>query len=247
MKEILHYSHFVFDSREVKKGTVFIALTTGARDGNNFAKIAFQQGAEFLILSREPEFSISKESYMVVPDTLSFITNLARLKFSKMKQSGVKTISLTGSIGKTTAKDFIIYLLKQANKKVFGTEGNFNNHIGLPITILNAPFDLDFLVLEMGMNAPKEISNLVKIADTDLRIITNVSPAHIGNFEEGFYGIFKAKKEILENSTKETILITIPSLAFLEEVKRDFNGKIFLIPSIENYFIKETLESHRIS
>jgi UDP-N-acetylmuramoyl-tripeptide--D-alanyl-D-alanine ligase len=238
-EKILNHSHFVFDSRSVKKGSVFIALTTGARDGNSFAKIAFQTGADFLILSREPDFEIDEDRYIIVDNTLEFLTKLAYLKFEALKKNGVKSIAITGSIGKTTTKDFLIYLLKSSGKKVFGTLGNFNNHIGLPITILNTPFDIDFLVLEMGMNALGEISRLIKIANTDVRIITNISPAHMGNFQEGFYGIFKAKKEILENSTKSTILITIPYLAFLNQIERDFVGKINLTPKLQEYFIKE--------
>ena len=237
-KKILSYSHFVFDSRNVKKGSVFIALTTGARDGNSFAKIAFQMGAEFLILSHEPEFEIEEDKYIVVEDTLEFLTELAFLKFEALRKNGVKSIAITGSIGKTTTKDFLIYLLNTSGKKVFGTQGNFNNHIGLPITILNAPLDIDFLVLEMGMNAPKEISHLINIANTDARIITNISPAHIGNFEEGFYGIFNAKKEILENSSEETRLITNSSLAFLNKIEQDFIGKINLIPKLQEYKVE---------
>ena len=176
--DVIYNSDFTFDSREVGQNSVFIALTTGVQDGNNFAESAFKKGAKFLILSKKPEFEISAEKYIVVQDTLEFITELAK-----------NIINLTGSVGKTTAKDFLVFLLNKAGKKVFGNVGNFNNHIGVPITILNAPKELEFLVLEMGMNHEGEISHLIKIAAGCLRIITNISPAHIGNFKEGLLGI----------------------------------------------------------
>jgi UDP-N-acetylmuramoyl-tripeptide--D-alanyl-D-alanine ligase len=238
MNLLFNKFHFTFNSKEVKNGSVFIALRTGIRDGNDFAEDAFKNGASFLILNRNPNFAIDESQYLVVKDSLSYITELAIKKFASLKEKGVKTISLTGSVGKTTTKNFIIYLLKKAGKKVFGTEGNLNNHIGVPLTILNSPLDIEFLVLEMGMNNPMEISHLIEIAPTDTRIITNISPAHIGNFKEGLYGIFKAKTEILEKSTKESLLITVPNLPFESELERKFNGNICFVRRLEDFEIR---------
>ena len=237
--DVIYNSDFTFDSREVGQNSVFIALTTGVQDGNNFAESAFKKGAKFLILSKKPEFEISAEKYIVVQDTLEFITELAKNKIKEYQKNGVKIINLTGSVGKTTAKDFLVFLLNKAGKKVFGNVGNFNNHIGVPITILNAPKELEFLVLEMGMNHEGEISHLIKIAAGCLRIITNISPAHIGNFKEGLLGIAKAKGEILEESTLETIFIAPESLLFLKEITKNFKGKIKFAYPIENYEIKQ--------
>ena len=191
---------YVFSSLEVDGESIFVALTTGKRNGNEFAEDAFKRGAKFLILSKEPNFKISHEKFILVPDTLEYITNLAKQKFEQLKKKGVKTISLTGSIGKTTTKDFLIFLLALVGKKVYGTSGNFNNHIGVPFAILNAPADIDFLVLEMGMNSIGEIAYLNNIANCDIKIITDISAAHIGNFQNGLEDIAKAKGEILNES-----------------------------------------------
>ena len=237
MKDLMLETGFTFDSREVKKDSIFIALSGGLRDGNDFAKKAFEAGAKFLILSKEPAFQIPKERYIVVQDTLNFITELAKNKFEKLLSGGVKTVALTGSIGKTTTKDFLAFLIKKTGAKVFASKGNFNNHIGVPISILNAPEGIEFLVLEMGMNHPEEISHLIKIAPGNIRIITTVTNAHSGNFADGLFGIAKAKAEILENSNEDTHFITKKDLEFLPEVIKNFKGKINYLPDISGYKI----------
>lgn len=239
MQHLIYNSKFVFNSLEVDTNSVFIALTTGERDGNYFAQDALKRGAKFLILSQHPSFEIPPERFIVVNNTLEFITDLAKKKFLKFKQDGVKTISLTGSIGKTTTKDFIIFLLTQAGKKVYGTVGNFNNHIGVPITILNAPEKIDFLILEMGMNHKGELNYLNEIANSDIKIITDISSAHIGNFKDGIKGIAKSKAEILKSSNEGVIFITKKDLLFLEEVTLNFKGKLKFIPDVLNYKVED--------
>lgn len=238
MNNIIFNSNFTFDSRKVLQDGVFIALSTGVRDGNDFAKDAFNAGANFLILGKEPNFKIPSSQYVVVPDTLQFICDLAKQKFQTLKKNGVKTVSITGSVGKTTTKDLIIYTLKKAGKNVYGTQGNFNNHIGVPITILNTPIESEFLVLEMGMNHLLEIENLVNLADTDIRIITNIEDNHIQNFDEGLLGIAKAKAEILCNSTEKTVFFTRQDLNFLLEVQKSFKGNTFFAYTPSSYEIK---------
>ena len=243
MKNFLHLSNFVFDSRKVKPGSTFVALSTGLKDGGNFAQNAIQNGASFLILYKKPHFSIEQGRYIVVENTLEFITKLAKEKFLEFKKQNVKTVAITGSAGKTTTKDLIKFLLQKAGKKVFATEGNYNNHIGLPLTILNAPLNIEFLILEMGMNNLEEISHLISIAPTDIRIITNIFHAHVGNFNNGIEGIFQAKIEILKNSNENTIFITDSKLLYLERVKLNFKGKTITIPNLLNYKIQNNQTS----
>lgn len=247
MQNILKkYNSFIFDSRaENIKNSVFFALQ-GERDGNNFAEEAFKKGAGFLILTKKPQFEINKENYIVVEDALKFASELAKEKFLHLKKNGIKTISLTGSIGKTTTKDFICFILQKSGFKTYGSKESFNNHIGLPFTILNAPEEVDFLVLEMGMNHKNEIAELVKIANTDIKIITNITNAHIGNFIDGRYGLAKAKGEILNESTGETIFITKSDLPFLEDITRSFAGNVRFINQIRDYKINQEETSFTI-
>lgn len=200
---------FIFDSRLTKAGSIFVALTTGARNGNDFAENAMQNGASFLILSEVPKFGISPDFYLVVPDTLEFVSKLARLKFSKLHAAGVKTIAITGSIGKTTTKEFAAHVLS-VHGKVYCTRGNYNNNIGLPFTILNCPMDVAFCILELGMNHAGEIHGLIQIAPCDIRIISSIEEVHTENFPDGIVGVAKAKGEIFETSSERTFAI-IPS------------------------------------
>ena len=199
-------TNWVIDSRNVSKGDIFVALTTGILDGNDFAKFAIDAGASKVVISRD-EPLIEKDKKITVPDTLEYISLLAREKFVNLKNNGVKSIAITGSIGKTTTKDLIAFLIERSGKKVFKTPGNYNNHIGLPLSILNCPDDVDFLVLEMGMNSANEISNLIKIAPCDIRIITSIDYVHTENFENEIFGVALAKCEIMQHSTNSDVLL----------------------------------------
>lgn len=234
--------HFSTDSREIREGSIFIALQ-GNRNGNDFAEEALKKGASKVILSQTPAFAASKEKYIVVEDTLKALQHLAAEKIKILKKLGVKIVALTGSCGKTTVKDLILHLLNSAEKKAYGSPESFNNHIGLPLTILNAPYSTEYLVLEMGMNHKNELSQLIKIAPADVRIILNITSAHIGNFSEGLKGIAKAKMEILEGSTKNTKFITQKDLPFYAENIINFAGEISFIslPSNVRYINGRTL------
>lgn len=235
INSILQYSHFVFNSKDVKTGSVFVGLGTGKNNGGIFAQNAINNGAKFLILETEPNFEIEKHKYLVVSSAIEFVTTLARKKFAKLVSNGVKTIAITGSVGKTTTKDLLTFILKKLNKKVFSTQENFNNQIGLPFTILNSPTDIEFLILEMGMNHIGEISHLINTAPTLVRVITNIYNAHVGNFKDEIDGIFKAKSEIIEGSGKETIFISTPKLYNIKNIKDNFIGIFKTTKNLSQY------------
>ncbi|HBO98880.1 MAG TPA: hypothetical protein DD637_03440 [Verrucomicrobia bacterium] len=154
------YSGATFDSRLVRPGMLFIALKGAKQDGHAYIPQARAAGAAGIV------------------DGYAGLDRAAREKRARLK---AKVIAITGSAGKTTTKELLRAFLGSIGK-VHATEGNFNNHIGMPVTILNCPDDADFLVLEMGTNHPGEIAHLCRIARPDIGVITNVGTAHIEFF-----------------------------------------------------------------
>ena len=174
---------FTFDSREVQPGDVFVALKGEKVDGHDFIDKAKAAGAVDII------------------DGLEALQERARQKRRGLK---AKVIGITGSAGKTTAKELLKAFLSQTGK-THATAGNFNNHIGLPLTILNCPDDAEFLVVEMGTNHPGEIEALCRIAEPDAGLITNVGTAHL-EFFGSQDGIAK-EKGVLGASAKDFFVI----------------------------------------
>jgi len=152
---------YTFDSREVKPGMGFVALKGEKADGHAFIPQALERGAAEIV------------------DGLEALQAKARARRHAL---GAKVVGLTGSAGKTTTKELLKAFLSTVGK-TYATEGNFNNHIGLPLTILNCPDDAEFLVLEMGSNHPGEIAALCEIAEPDAGVITNVGTAHLEFFK----------------------------------------------------------------
>lgn len=154
-----------FDSRLVKPGMLYVALKGERVDGNDFIPQAREKGAAKVIGG---------------PDALAELQSLAR-EYRRALRPRTTVVALTGSAGKTTTKELLKTFLSCAGR-TYATEGNYNNHLGLPITILNCPEDADFLVLEMGTNHPGEIAALCGIAEPDCALITNVGTAHLEFF-----------------------------------------------------------------
>ena len=176
------YSGVVFDSRKVTPGCLFAALPGATVDGHAFVKQAFEKGAKGILVrkDRAREFS-GPESAVLIPveDVKVSLTETARI-YRRALQA--KVVGITGSAGKTTVKEFTAAFLR-AKGKTHATAGNYNNDLGLPITILECPPDAEFLVLEMGTNHPGEIAHLVEIGRPDAGIITSVGTAHIEFFK----------------------------------------------------------------
>lgn len=194
-------TEIVIDSREVKKGYLFIAIIGDNQDGHQFLEQAAENGAAAVIVDRVIKGDFIKEhglTVLKVDDTTRALQDIAhnyRKTFKKLK-----VIAVTGSAGKTTTKD-LIYSLLSEKYCCLKTRGNFNNHIGLPLTLLQLTGKEDFAVVEMGMSALGEIDLLAKIAEPDVGVITNVAAAHLkqlGSLEN----IARAKKELIDNLTK---------------------------------------------
>lgn len=194
--ENLLLENFSKDTRTIKEGDIYVGIKGASFDGNNFYMDAFDRGAKACILDNIDIDSIPSKykdkTIIVVDNSLECIQKLAKYKRSLYN---IPVIAITGSVGKTSTKDMVASVLA-TKYKVLKTEGNNNNHIGLPFTILRLK-DEEVMVLEMGMNHFGEISFLVDIASPTIGVITNIGTAHIGNLESR-ENIMKAKLEICE-------------------------------------------------
>ena len=206
-KECINYS---INTRTIKQGETYIGIKGEVFDGNNFWKEAFNNGAETVIIEKREITEEEKEKYnkqkkniIMVDDTIKALGKMASYK-REIYGDKIKIIGVTGSVGKTSTKDIIANVMSQ-KFKTLKTEGNNNNNIGLPLTILRLQ-DEKIAVIEMGMNHLGEISYLSKIAKPDIAVITNVGTAHIGNLGSR-ENILKAKLEILDGMKNKRLII----------------------------------------
>ena len=176
------------DSRQVQPGDFFVALQ-GQTDGNRFALDALAKGARYALVDDDTYQGHS--GCLVVPDSLSALQALATFH---RRQLGIPILALTGSNGKTTTKELITRVLAQT-RRVYATQGNYNNHIGVPLTLLAIPKETEMAIVEMGANAQGEIAALCRIAEPDFGLITNIGKAHLDGFG-GEEGVKKGKREI---------------------------------------------------
>ncbi len=205
--------HITQDTRQIKKGDMYIPLIGENHDGHDFIPNAFDNGASTIITSKE----IVDETHniILVKDTRIALGDMAR--FVRQKYHPI-VIGITGSVGKTSTKD-MIYSVVSKKYKTLKTLGNYNNDIGLPLTILRYQ-DEDAMVIEMGMNHLKEIDYLTKIALPDIAVITNVGTAHIGEVGSR-EKILEAKMEITHGLKGDGILIINKDNDMLQTVKED--------------------------
>jgi len=178
------------DSRSLKKGQLFFALWGQNFNGNIYAAEAIDKGASYAVID-DPAFETDRT--ILVDDTLLELMGLA---MHHRKMTNAKVLAITGTNGKTTTKELIAAIMSK-KYKVHYTKGNLNNEIGLPMTILSAPLDVEMMVLEMGANHLGEIRTLCNIARPDYGIITNIGNAHLEGFGS-FEGVLKAKSELYE-------------------------------------------------
>lgn len=190
---------FSQDSRQMTNGGMYIPLKGERFDGHNFIESAFQTGAQAIISEKDVNYEDKivikvKDTYQALKDMASYLRN----------HRPVKVVGVTGSVGKTSTRDMVYSVVKQ-KYKTLKTEGNYNNEIGLPLTILRY-HDEEILVLEMGMNHLQEMSRLSMIARPDIACITNVGTAHIGELGSR-ENILKAKLEITDGMKEGSTLI----------------------------------------
>lgn len=191
------------DSRTLKRGQVFVAIKGERFDGHDYLGLAVAGGAAMTIVEHEPatektppDPSSSSPPCLLVDDTIKALQDLARHYRNVLRYGGVKVIAVTGSNGKTTTRH-IVHTLLSAKLKGSQSPKSFNNHLGVPLTMLGASHDDNFVVAEVGTNHPGEIATLADILRPDVAVITNIGTAHIGNF--GSRGaIAREKKSLFE-------------------------------------------------
>lgn len=176
------------DTRKIKEGSLFFALSGANFDGNKFAIHALKSGCKYAIVDDE---SIQGENIIFVKDVLKTLQDLAnhhRLKFD------IPVLGITGTNGKTTSKELLAVVLEKKFNLLY-TLGNLNNHIGVPLTLLKLRSNHDFALIEMGANKPGDIKELCDIADPTHGVITNIGTAHIEGFGSKD-GVVKTKSEL---------------------------------------------------
>lgn len=191
-----------FDTRQIKQGDLFVPFVGETRDGHSFVRQAVEAGAAASFWQMDVPNPPDDVPLLLVENTADAFELFAKKYLAEVAP---KVVAITGSNGKTTTKD-ITRAIMSSRYKVHATSGNFNNHIGLPYTILTMPEDTEVAILEMGMNHRHEIEKLTKIARPDIAIITNIGEAHIeylGSRKE----IAKAKLEIVLGLKRDGLLI----------------------------------------
>ena len=207
------------DSRACQAGNLFVCLKGENFDGNNFAEKAVEMGCKYVITSRKDlaptaeqvrseELGMRSYPYIYVEDTLVALQQLAA---HHRQVLGTPIVGITGTNGKTTTKELVSAVLSKKYNVLY-TLGNFNNHIGVPLTLLRLTKEHDMAVVEMGANHPGEIALLADIVLPDAGLITNVGKAHLAGFGS-FEGVQKTKAELYQNlqSSGKTVFIDADS------------------------------------
>lgn len=178
------------DTRKLLPGDLFFALKGDNFDGNRFAVQALAAGAAYAVID-DPAVASGDQRLLLVEDGLKALQDLAR---AYRQQLNIPVVAITGSNGKTTTKELIASVLSKAHKTHF-TQGNLNNHIGVPLTLLSMPLTTEIAVIEMGANHQNEIAELCQIAEPTHGLITNIGKAHLEGFG-GLEGVKKGKSEL---------------------------------------------------
>jgi UDP-N-acetylmuramoyl-tripeptide--D-alanyl-D-alanine ligase len=216
------------DTRKLKTGDIFFALKGDNFNGNHFAKQAIDAGAAYAVID-EKEFEIPGKT-ILTDDVLTSLQQLAkhhRQQFNNLScPGGISFIAITGSNGKTTTKE-LIHAVLSTTYKTYTTEGNLNNHIGVPLTILKIKKDAEMAVIEMGANHPGEIASYCSYALPTHGIITNVGKAHLEGFGS-LEGVTKAKGELFDflRGEPHAFAFVMWDYDYLKEMSKGISGII---------------------
>jgi len=211
------------DSRTAHAGTLFIAMCGARVDGHDYVQTAFEQGAVCALVEKECDCSIG-QAVVLVDDTVDAMGAVAHYV---MKQLSVPTVAITGSVGKTTTRD-MTHAVLSAKFRTLKNEGNFNNQIGVPLTVFRADNQTEAAVIEMGMDHFGEIDNLAAIVNPDVAIVTNIGMSHIeqlGSQEN----IYKAKSELFLHTKAEGVVILNGDDKILMAHKQELSQKVITV------------------
>lgn len=233
------------DSRNIPSGSIFFALKGETFNGNKFALDALNQGAAHAVVDEE-EYALD-DRFFLVENSLKCLQNLANLHRKKL---GIPIVAITGTNGKTTTKELIAAVLEK-KYNVSYTQGNLNNHIGVPLTLLAMNRNTEIGIVEMGANHPGEIAALSTIADPDYGIITNIGKAHLEGFGS-FEGVIRTKSELynyLKSKNGKCFInadntLLIKQAEGLDQIKYGLSTDYFLageIAASDNYLVAKAL------
>lgn len=218
-------SGVTIDSRKVQSGDLFIAIQGHNFDGHDYVNQALEGGAKAVICSRP----LAKDCpQILVADTRYALGLLARGVKTKLT---LKTVAITGSSGKTTVKEMVAAILRQQGE-VLSTQGNFNNDIGVPLTLLNLTEEHQYAVIELGANHRGEIAYTTGLVQPDVALINNVSPAHVEGFGD-IWGVARAKTEIAKGLSENGVIITNADSDFHDFWMREFGKRQHRVFSTE--------------
>jgi UDP-N-acetylmuramoyl-tripeptide--D-alanyl-D-alanine ligase len=213
---------YSIDSRTIGSGELFFAVKGERLDGHDFVEAALRRGAVAAVVRRDHLDRYPKTSpLLAVGDTLVALQTLAT---AVRKVWGKPLVGVTGSAGKTTTKEAIAHVLS-ARFHVLKSEGNFNNHFGLPLMLLKLESEHDVAVIEMGMSHAGEIRALAKIAQPEIGVVTNVAPVHL-EFFDSLAGIARAKYELVESLPAGGTAVLNADDEYVSQFGRDFKGTV---------------------
>lgn len=195
------------DTRNIGENELFLALKGDSYDGHDYISEALKRGASGAVVERSINNVPENKVIVEVPSTLEALGKIAKLWRQNFRN--LKVVAITGSNGKTTTKE-MIYCVLTRRYNILKNQGNFNNLIGLPLTLLSLRPDHDIAVVELGMNTFGEIRKLAEICGPDIGIITNIGKAHIGNLG-GIDGVKQAKAELVEEFDKTDKIFIVNS------------------------------------
>jgi UDP-N-acetylmuramoyl-tripeptide--D-alanyl-D-alanine ligase len=215
---------YSIDSRTVGKGELFFAVKGERFDGHDFVEQALQRGAVGAVIRKEHLARYPGEaSLLAVEDALYALQSLAT---AVRKLWGKPLVAVTGSAGKTTTKEAIAHVLS-SRCRVLKSEGNFNNHFGLPLMLLKLEPEHEAAVIEMGMSHAGEIRGLANIAQPEIGVVTNVAPVHL-EFFESLAGIAHAKYELVESLPANGTAVLNADDDYVAQFGRGFKGRVVL-------------------
>ena len=222
------------DSRKIEPGSVFVALKGEHFDGNDFAYQVAEDNVAACVIADRKDLP-KHERLFIVDDSLTTLQNLAQ--YHRIK-CNIPVIGITGTNGKTTTKELVSAVLSKKYNIIY-TQGNFNNHLGVPLTLLQIKPDTEIAVVEMGANHPKEIEFLCSLAQPDYGIITNIGKAHIEGFGS-FEGVVKTKNELYDylrnkhgkiflnndNQILKNLSVNIDYVSYGKDISSDYHAKV---------------------
>lgn len=215
---------YSIDSRTIQRGELFFAVKGERLNGHDYVHQALERGAVSAVVRKDQltRFPV-KTCLLGVDDTLVALQTLAT---AVRRLWGEPLVGVTGSAGKTTTKEAIAQVLS-SRYKVLKSEGNFNNHFGLPLMLLKLQPEQDMAVIEMGMSHAGEIAALAKIAQPEIGVVTVVAPVHLEYFDS-IAGIARAKYELIESLPHNGIAILNADDEYVSQFGRDFKGKVVM-------------------